>query len=454
MKEAPELESVIKGGLVAKRRTGLRRVLRVVLFLAIAVGVLAGGLFVYAQQKLRSRAQDIAELTAAIPDQPINFLVLGSDTREGLTEEEKQTFGTIRGRRADTIILVHIDEMRQEAVIIHFPRDLRVRLPGGGLGKINAAYGQGPGSLVDTVEEFTGLPVHHYVEMNFIGFRNLVGELGGVKVFFEKPLKDADSGLNVPKGCVELDGDQALAFVRVRKIDSDFERIKRQQLFVKLMMEKLTSGSVLLNPVKVFGLVNAFADNVTTDTALSVGDMKNIALRLRRFEPSHVDMRVVPSSGRSIGGVSYVIHHESEAKALFDAIRDRQPLPDYGRTGVVPIDPADVHVTVLNGTSVDGLAAKATDELRAKGFDVVAVGDAARKPYRSTVVLYTEGNNEKAKAVAEGYGAKTEPLKGREATATEVVLVLGENYAEGTATPPPPAASPSPSKPLVHECAG
>lgn len=458
--EAERWTGIIKPGRSAQRRRPPGRWRRLLFYLgmfAALVAVIGTAMFAYVQLKVKANAEKIEALTPHKPLEPMNVVVIGSDTRDVLTEEERQTFGRIGGRRADTIMLVHLDEEREQAVLVHFPRDLRVRLGSGKLGKINAAYEGGPDAFVDTIEQFTGLPVHHFVEVNFVGFRNIVNTLGGVSVYFEKPIRDRDSGLNVPKGCVELEGDQALAFVRVRKIDDDFERIRRQQLFVKLMMEKLTSGSTLLNPVKVVRLVNLFAANVTTDADLSLGDMKTLALRLRRFDASNVDMRVVPSSGARIGGVSYVIHNERQTRALFEAIRDRKPLPDYGRTGVSPIDPGDVRLTVLNGTSAGGVAARGAEELRTKGYEVLASGNADRNDYARTVAFFKEGNEEKARMAAAPYGAEAKPMPRTIVVEGEVALVLGRDYAEGTATPPPPpppgAKAKAPVKPLVHACA-
>lgn len=427
--------------------------------LALALlGILAAAVFAYAQLKLKANSQEIAALATEKPREPMNVLVLGSDSRAVLPEEEREKFdptGQDRetGRRADTIILAHLDERREKAVVVSFPRDLRVTYPNGSRGKINGVYQQGPDAIVRTVQSFTGLPIHHFVEANFVGFRKIVDALGGVEIFFERPIREPDSGLDVPKGCVRLRGDQALAFVRLRKIDDDFGRIARQQLFLRLMMDKLASGGTILNPIRVVRLVNLFSNNVTTDADLSLTDMKSLALRLRSFDPARVDMRVVPSSGARIGGVSYVIANERQTKALFAALAERKPLPDYGRTGVSPIDPADVRVTVLNGAGEAGLAAKGAEELRTKGYEVVATGNADRSDYAETTVFFSEGSDEKAGLVAAVYGAATKRLPSTiGAIGAEVVVVLGEDYAQGRAVPgPAPADRP---RPLVHACTG
>lgn len=407
----------------------------------LILSLIAGAVLAYVAVRLGGDRQEIAELSRQAPNEPLNVLIVGSDSREGLSSEDLKKFdpeGTDRktGRRADTIILVHVDEKRDEAVLVHFPRDLRVKLPGGKTGKINGAYQGGAGSVVKTVESFTGLEMHHYVEVDFTGFRSIVDALGGVDVFFERPIKDADSGLDVPKGCVRLKGDEALAFVRVRKIDNDFGRIARQQLFVKLMMDKLTRKGTLLNPIKVVKLVNLFSKNVTTDVDLGISDMKTLALRLRGFDSSKLDLRAVPSSGALIGGVSYVVANQRQSDAFFAAIRERKALPDYGRTGVSTLEPQDVEISVLNGTRVDGLAGKEADALKAAGFQVLATGGAS--PHAATTVYFKQGHDEKASLVAERYSAPVKAMPPAIVVETPVALVLG---ADGTKpVPPPPSA--------------
>lgn len=429
--------------------------------LVLIVSLVGAGVFAYVQVKLKANSIDIKELASRPSADPMNVLVLGSDSRQDLSPEEQAKYdpeGVDRdtGRRADTIILLHLDEKRDQAVLIHFPRDLLVQLPSGKQGRINGAYQQGPGGVIQTVQRFTGLPIHHYIEVNFTGFRNISNALGGVNVFFERPINDHDSGLVVPKGCVELKGDSALSFVRLRKIDSDFERIERQQLFLRMMMEKVSSAGTLLNPVKMVRLVNVFSENVETDAELGVNDMRKIAWRLRSFEPSRLDMRLVPSAGNRINGVSYVVANKGQTTALFTAMKERKTLPDYGRTGVSAIEPGDVRLTLLNGTDVPGLAKNSVEAFKAKGFDVFAVGDADRRGYTKSVALYKEGYQDRATFVAGHYGAEVKVMPKNFLLDTEVAMILGQDYADGKATPPPPPPPPKNAKPaqkpLVHPC--
>jgi len=466
------LDSQNWGGIIKshryRKRRGIRssglRIAFYTLMLFLVLALLASGIYAYVNLKIKGSNPEIAELQEKQGGEPMNVLILGSDSREGLSKEDLKKYdpsGKDRntGRRADTIILARFDPDQEKAVLLYFPRDLRVAYKSGKMGKVNAVYQKGPGAMVEQIQRMTGLPIHHYVEVNFSGFKGIVDAIGGIKVFFEKPFREKDSGLNVPKGCVELKGDQALAFVRVRKIDSDFGRIARQQLFIKLMMEKVTNAGTYLNPVKIVKLVNLFQKNVKTDKELAVGEMKTLAFRLRGVTAGKVDMRVIPSEPRNIGGVSYVVANDRQTEILFKALRERSPLPDYGRTGVSAIENQDVRVSVLNGTTSAELAKVEADKLKADGFPDPATGNAS--PHAKTTVYFKEGNEEKAKIVAARYSAVTKAMPPTIQVESELALVLGEDFikaAPASSVKPSPAKTPAtpPKNPLVtdliHAC--
>ncbi|HEX2053185.1 MAG TPA: LCP family protein [Actinomycetota bacterium] len=469
------MQPLLKSGRSSRRTRlprGVVRALLGLLALVVLVGLVAGGILLYAQFKVKGNQEEVqvAEQTA---NEPMNVLVLGSDSREALTAEQQQSMGNtdvVPGRRADTIMLLHLDQDREKAVLVHFPRDLRVEDPDGKMVKINGIYSLGPDAMVATVSEFTGMPVHHYLEVDFNGFNRIADAVGGVQVYFERPVRDQDSGLNQPAGCVTIEGDQALAFVRARKIDDDFGRIRRQQLFMKLMADKIATPGVVLRPDRVLSLVNVFSQAVRYDTELSLGDIRTIGLRLRRFNSGNLDMRVVPSAGARIDGVDYVVANELQTSALFSALANGEPLPDYGRTGVSAIDPADVRVSLLNGTDVDRLAANEAEALKAKGFQVVETGNTT--PHPVTTVYYAEGFQDQGRLLANTYGGDPKPLPATIVAAGQVAVVLGQDFAvahpqsspgpgataapPGTVAPPPPPAAPAPppaeTRPLVHAC--
>ncbi len=417
------------------------RVLFIAGILALVIALVGGGVVAYAFFKLgphKTVACPACRAKGGAGSGPINVLVLGSDERSDPNEQ--------KGQRADTIAILNVDFKTSKAVLVSLPRDLRVKAPNGQFVKINSFYNEGATAMVQAVTAFTGLPIDHYVEVNFSGFSNIVDTLGGVRVRFSHAVNDPDSGLNVPAGCVTLNGAQALGFVRVRHVDSDYGRIARQQFFVQLVMGKVLSAGTLLNPLKLVPLINVGAANVKTDEGLDVATMRKLAFQLRNFSPKDVDFRVVPSVGQTVAGASYVIPYPGQTAALFDAIKSHTPLPDYGKQGT-PVSPANVRTTILNGTTTPGLETQARADLKAAGYPVIATGGADSTGYASTVVYYTPGNVDKASLLAQVYvGAETQPLPARIRADGDAVVVLGQDYAQGKVTAVP-SASPSPLLP-------
>jgi LCP family protein required for cell wall assembly len=365
------------------------------------------------------------------------------------------------GQQADTIAILHVDFHTSRAVLVSIPQDLLVKAPSGRLVEINSFYDQGATAMVQAVTAFTGLPIDHYVEVNFTGFRTIVDTLGGVRIRFSRPVDDPDSGLDVPAGCVSMDGDRALAFVRLRTNDpaGDYGRIARQQFFVRLVMGRLLSAGTLLNPVKVVHLVGTGAANVRTDRGLGAATMERLAFRLRTFGPADLDFRMVPSRTMESGGRPSTVSDAAQSAALFDAIKNGAPLPGYGKLGA-DLSPASVHATVLNGTSTPGLTARAEAGLTAAGYAVVATGNAGSDSYASTVVYYRPGSLDKAGLLAQVYGgAPVAPLPPEIRAGGDAVVVLGRDYAQGKVTAVPSAApmaamapaAPQPTEPVAAD---
>lgn len=266
----------------------------------------------------------------------LNVLVVGSDSRAGLSDDELVALGTDRetGSRTDTIMLVQLDPRRDQASVLSFPRDLLVTRCDGSEGKINAAYGigerDGTGGatcLVRTVGQLTGIPIDHFVQVDFAGFIEIVDAVGGVTLYIEEPLVDRDAGLDLPAGCVALDGRAALGFVRARKIDSDFGRIARQQRFMHEVFAKAASVGTLVNVPRLLALVDVAGRSVETDQELSLGRMRRIAFSLRDMSVDGLDMRTVPGTSRRIDGLWYVVPDEVEADTLFAAFRESRLAP-------------------------------------------------------------------------------------------------------------------------------
>ena len=421
----------------------------------------AGALVWYGQRNLDRVAVD----GRADPDaQPIkevlNLLLVGNDSREGLTREQLKRLGTDNhgGALTDTIMLLHLNPNRERVVLLSFPRDLLVTRCDGSRGRINAAYAVGikegvggPSCVVKTVADFTGIPVHHYAELDFAGFIKVVDTLGGVTMYFDQPLKDVSAGLDVPAGCVHLDGVRALGFVRARKnLDSDFGRIARQQRFIGEMLNKVTSAGVLLNLPRLFSLVDAAASAVNVDNDLTTRDMRRVAASLRGLTSDGVDMRTIPAQGRRGRGPAYVYADEEEAEALFTAIREGRALEDLGIEDDGPLTAAEVPpLVVLNGAGVAGLAAKAQQALEEHGFSVEATGNTETVGREDTAIYFPESHREDAELLAKtlpGAELVAESYAGGQDVETTgpITVVLGSSFAPSELPSPGPAPAATP----------
>ncbi len=351
------------------------------------------------------------------PGRALNVLLLGSDTREGLSAEELARFATEDdggGRRSDTLILLHLSADRSKSVLVSFPRDSIVDIPGHGTAKINSAFGKGrdrdAGALVAraTIEDLTGIRIDHYVEVDFGGFLDVVDALHGVDVCLPKPAKDPKAGLDLPAGRHTLKGTQALAFVRTRSIDSrvDFGRIDRQQQFLASMLRKALSAGILLNPLRLDEVLREVTDAVRLDEGLGLGTMRDLAENLKGLDPARVTFITAPveSPDGVRNGRRGVILDDAAGAQLWQAIRTDGPIPGAADPDVpgppLTVQPAAIRLRVLNGTGTRGLARTASDALRDKGFVVSSVGDADASSYDTTVVRYGVDREDSARTVS------------------------------------------------------
>jgi len=213
------------------------------------------------------------------------YLVVGSDSRKGLTEEQQKELKTgkateIGGGRTDTIMMLHTGAGKPTLVSI--PRDSIVAIPGYSTTKINAAYAfGGPELLVQTVEENTGVRIDRYVEIGFAGVVSLVDAVGGVEICPEEDMDDPKAGLDIKKGCQEVDGKTALGYSRTRKFASgDIQRVQNQREVIAGLGRKLRAPMTVIDPIRYFRVVTGGASSVSVDDTASIPDMARFALAL------------------------------------------------------------------------------------------------------------------------------------------------------------------------------
>ncbi len=406
------------------RRRRWPAVLAVVLVLALVAAI---ALPWWASHQLgRVEVTDLADSGG-----PLHVLVAGSDSREELTPEERAELGTgnVGGERADTIFVMTIH--RGEVALLAFPRDLWVPRCDGSVGRINAATAiGGPGCLVRTVRDLSGIDVNHYVEVTFGGFRDVVDAVGGVELCLEEPISDRDAHIDLPAGCQVLDGADALGYVRVRKIDNDLMRIQRQQRFVQALAREALSAGTLSNPVRMASLVRETGEAVRVDQDMGPIAMGRLAWGARGLGSGAVTTHTVPVEPRTTSAGAAVLEVRVEpAEVLFAAFRDGSILgqierddPDEPR-----VEPGDVQVTVLNGAGVSGLAASVREQLTEQGFEVVEIGNADRR--ETTVVRHPPGEEAAARLVA-AYVPGAATLE-QVADGSGVTVVLGADAGGG-----------------------
>jgi LCP family protein required for cell wall assembly len=258
-----------------------------------------------------------------------NWLIAGSDGRDGLTNQEIRAlhvgfdFGT---DNSDSLMLLHIGSGRP--VLISIPRDSYVPIPGFGDYKINAALGfGGPALLIKTVENVTGLRINHYVGLGFLGLVNVVDGVGGVTICLPTALRDVASGANFKAGCQTMNGAQALAFVRDRHsfADEDLQRMQDQRAFLKALLDKATSPSVFLNPFVALPFGSGAASALTVDKGTSLYDLIQAAMALR--DPETGTVPIANANYLTTNAGDAVQWDQSQALALFNALKNNQPVP-------------------------------------------------------------------------------------------------------------------------------
>jgi len=293
----------------------------------LVVLVLLLGLAVWVDLRLQrvDALTDYAERPAATPG--ADWLVVGSDSREGLTGERRRQLGTgdAAGRRADTMMLLHIPRGGGSPTLVSLPRDSYVPIPGRGRNKLNAAYAfGGPKLLAQTVEQVTGIRIDHYMEIGFDGFASVVDAVGGVRICVREPINDPNAALRLKAGCQELNSKQALGYVRTRaSARGDLDRVERQREFLGALIDKATSPGVVLNPFRNLPLMLSATNAVAVDDGDHVHSLVRVPFAMRAVSGKGGIATTVPVAGTQTvsGAGSVVLWDRQRALALFDALR-------------------------------------------------------------------------------------------------------------------------------------
>ncbi len=394
------------------------------------------------------------------PTEPENILLIGSDKRP-----PAQRDATNAGQRSDTTILLHLAADRNSAVLVSIPRDTIVDIPtcqrrdgttvpAQPTGMFNAAFSEaGAACTIKTVEKLTHIRIDHHVVIDFGGFKDMVNALGGVKICVPQDVSDPESHLFITKGEHVVKGSQALAYVRTRHglgNGSDIDRINRQQAFLGSMISKIKSKGLLLRPDRLLSFLGAATNSISTDPGLgSLNALRKLAQDVKNIDTKNVTFLTAPN--QPYPADPNRVELKPSAATVWNALRYDQPLPGKKKptptateTGPpLKTPPENIRVQVLNGSTTKGEAARIAQELTADGFQVVDVGNAPRRDYTTTKVLFDPAYDESGRTLG---AAVTGSTATPDATlGSTLVVIVGSDAPQvskvkvggSTASPPP-----------------
>ena len=393
---------------------------------------------------------------AARLERGMTILLVGNNTRAGLDPREAKQFGTadqVGGARSDVTMLLHLDPARG-ASILSIPRDLFVPMPprsrAGGVGKIDAALNDGPEQLIEAITNDLGIPIDHYVSINFDGFQHVVDSLGGIDMSFPTQVRDTFSGLKISKiGCTHLGGAAALSVVRARHLQylangrwvddpqSDLGRIRRNHEFLTVFAKTMKARG-LTNPLRANAVLGKLVRQVTIDSGLGAGTMVKLMGRYRNLNPDTVPqltlpVTLVPQANYRYGGGTYgsVVFPSQPA--------DAQVIATF--LGVQPPQAAAAPVAVVDRSGT-GAGRRVAEGLGAAGFPVTGLTSGAPVAHPSeTVIRYRPGDLPAAERLLASLSGAAVMYSDRQAPAGTLVLDVGSVVT----VPSPPAQSAGPS---------
>ena len=407
-----------------RRRTAGERTLRIIIIILIVIVVLAASGYGYFRYEWGQIKTAVCPSCVAVANgAPYNVLVIGSDTRTGETAAQAQQFGNATnagGQRSDTIKIVHVDPAAGTASTLSIPRDTFVTLSGvpaasgvSSKNKINAAFAAGPNDpnpsgtgangVVQTVENTFGIPISHWIVVNFFGLTDAVNGLGGIKMNFPYPVKDYGdcnangvysncTGLNIPTaGCQAINGTQALALSRSRHFEyykggtwvsdysSDIGRITRQNLVIEAVVNKAKST---YNPIQAASFISSLTHDVTLDDQFSSGMLLSLAERYHAFSGTSLQNYTVPTVGASYapyGNEAVQVVQQPQTQQIITqflggstATVTTPPLDGYGSPIPVPTVTATTAPAATTATTGSSAAAPATAASSVPSYDPTA----------------------------------------------------------------------------------
>lgn len=468
------------GGRRSRRARPVRRGRRVLKVLGIGLSVLivvTAGAGWWFYEHLNGNIHSVSldgkggtEKADAFGRTPINILVMGSDGRTSAADCKLgggcSKTGVQTGSNADVEMVLHISADRSNATVMSIPRDTMTKVPAcensesgqstnGYYGQINSALQYGPACQVATVHQLTGIPIDHFVKLDFSGVVKMSDAVGGVSVCVSDNVYDTYSHLKLSKGTHTLKGVAALEFVRSRHgfgDGSDLGRTISQHIFLSAMIRKFKSAGTLTDPTAVYHLADAATKALTVDDGLgTVKKLISLADDVNKVPTKRITfttMQTAPDPGDSDRVVV-----GPGAKSLFATIANDQSLTNgSGRKSAAAsatakatasaVPAAEIAVTVENGTGITGRASVLATALTGQGFSPATTTANAPSPAASTTLTYGTGEQAEARTVAKALGLPSSHLK--QGTGTGLTLVIGADWPSGTSYPGG-SASPAPA---------
>ena len=456
-----------------RRHPWRHRIAVVTLSIVVFLGLVVGAGYAYvAYRNHQIKKIDIKSLVRPAtsgPDVGVQtFLMIGSTSRCALSKQNP-VFGTcaegITGINSDVMILLRADQKTHTISVLSIPRDLvleNVRDDDQRFYKIDAALADGPGQLVTVIEQDFGIPIYHFVELNFDTFQNVVEALGGIYMYFPYAETDDYSSLDIrTPGCHLLDGFEALAVVRARHLSyydngqwdydgsGDLGRITRVHEFLRVLATTMEEQG-LDNPLKDNAVIGAIAPQLTVDSGLSVTDMVNLILAFHGVNPLTAPQQTLPSiedhddylwEGIDFGSV-----------VLPSYPQDQEAIDQFEGLSAPPgsdIAPSAVSVSVVSGTGADDEGVVAS-RLQSLGYHVVGTGTATPVgPISQAIVYYRRGHLLDAERLLQSLSGMVSMAQGTTQDGADVTLVTGSNFSVKVKPPAHHRASHGPTTTTV-----
>lgn len=373
---------------------------------------------------------------------------------------------SVGGGRSDVVMILHLDPATHRAALLSLPRDLWLPMPGGhglelriddALNSAETPYLHlpfGPTLLVETIEQDLGIPIAHYVELNFYTFEQVVNTLGGVNLDFPTELKDAYSGLRITTtGCQHLTGAEALALVRARHLyyldngvwrydgTGDLGRVKRTHIFLRVLASEVQRRA-LGNPLTANALLGSILPNLKVDSSFTLADMVRLVLAFHHVSAASVPTATLPVviDDQPFQDLANPANYQAPGEVVFPFQPQDQSVIDQtlgasASTAWRQISPSQVRVSVVNGSGTGGQAAATASALGGLGFDVVGTGQTTPGGNPTeTVVRYAPGDQPEAEKVLSELSGEAVMAEGGTTDGAQVTVVTGTTYTVASPT--------------------